>query len=281
MTQDAPCHQGGPRVNGIAEPTSASVSDVPRSLLRICDELRRKVTAFLDEQTDSKVLQGVQSQVRVSMGVIEEAMRRYGPEELALSYNGGKDCIVLLVLILACFPLWPSLSTCSDSNETTSSEPRPLQGVYIVSRHPFPEVEDFVASSAIEYHIDLARYALPMRPALEAYLGEKKSVKAIFVGTRRTDPHGKFLTHFDPTDKDWPQFIRVHPVIDWHYAEIWAFIRHLDIPFCSLYNQGFTSLGGITDTHPNPALALDASGVNFRPAYELMGDDEERLGRDS
>lgn len=59
------------------------------------------------------------------------------------------------------------------------------------------------------------------------------------------------------------------------------FIRHLDIPFCSLYNQGFTSLGGITDTHPNPALALDASGVNFRPAYELMGDDEERLGRDS
>lgn len=78
MTQDAPCHQGGPQVNGIAEPTSASVSDVPRSLLRICDELRRKVTAFLDEQTDSKVLQGVQSQVRVSMGVIEEAMRRYG-----------------------------------------------------------------------------------------------------------------------------------------------------------------------------------------------------------
>ena len=78
MTQDAPCHQGGPRVNGIAEPASASVSDVPRSLLQICDELRRKVTAFLDEQTDSKVLQGVQSQVRVSMGVIEEAMRRYG-----------------------------------------------------------------------------------------------------------------------------------------------------------------------------------------------------------
>jgi FAD synthetase len=61
-----------------------------------------------------------------------------------------------------------------------------------------------------------------MRPALEAYLGEKPAVKAIFVGTRRTDPHGKFLKHFDPTDKDWPQFMRVHPVIDWHYAEIWA-----------------------------------------------------------
>jgi FAD synthetase len=36
------------------------------------------VTAFLEEQTDNEVLQGVQNQVRVSLGVIEEAMRRYG-----------------------------------------------------------------------------------------------------------------------------------------------------------------------------------------------------------
>lgn len=58
------------------------------------------------------------------------------------------------------------------------------------------------------------------------------------------------------------------------------FIRHLGIPFCNLYNRGFTSLGGMTDTHPNPALALDAGATMFRPAYELMDDDEERLGRD-
>lgn len=101
-------------------------------------------------------------------------------------------------------------------------KPQPLQAVYIVSPHPFPEVEAFVATSATHYHLDLTRYALPMRPAFEAYLGEKTAVKAIFVGTRRTDPHGEFLTHFDPTDKDWPQFMRVHPVIDWHYVEIWA-----------------------------------------------------------
>jgi 3'-phosphoadenosine 5'-phosphosulfate sulfotransferase (PAPS reductase)/FAD synthetase len=61
-----------------------------------------------------------------------------------------------------------------------------------------------------------------MRPALEAYLSENPRIKAIFLGTRRTDPHGKELTHFDPTDKDWPQFMRIHPVIDWHYTEIWT-----------------------------------------------------------
>ena len=154
------------------------------------------------------------------------------------------------MLILACLPAWVSPSTCSDSNAAVSSnltstlkttntadptpsppEPQPLQAVYIVSPHPFPEVEAFVATSATHYRLDLTRYALPMRPAFEAYLGEKTAVKAIFVGTRRTDPHGEFLTHFDPTDKDWPQFMRVHPVIDWHYVEIWAVSLFCLCPF--------------------------------------------------
>lgn len=184
---------------------------------------------------------------------------------------------------------------------------RPLQAIYIVSPHPFAEVEDFVERSAEQYHLDLKRYSLPMRPALEAYLEDRPAVKAIFLGTRRTDPHGEFLSHFDPTDEGWPQIMRVHPVIDWHYVEIWAvglflppgrgmegrevlwtehdanymqFIRHLQIPFCDLYNQGFTSLGGVTDTRPNPALAVGGDAPKFRPAYELKDDDEERLGRD-
>lgn len=82
-----------------------------------------------------------------------------------------------------------------------------------------------MAQSAKQYHLDLKRYALPMRPALEAYLKDTPAIQAIFLGTRRTDPHGEFLTHFDPTDEGWPQFMRVHPVIDWHYVEIWAVSR--------------------------------------------------------
>ncbi len=57
------------------------------------------------------------------------------------------------------------------------------------------------------------------------------------------------------------------------------FIRHLKIPFCSLYQRGFTSLGSMTDTHANPALAVDGDPTKFQPAYELVDDDKERLGR--
>lgn len=61
-----------------------------------------------------------------------------------------------------------------------------------------------------------------MKAAFADYLKDTPSVKAILVGTRRTDPHGEHLKHFDPTDSGWPAFVRIHPVIDWHYVDIWT-----------------------------------------------------------
>ena len=96
--------------------------------------------------------------------------------------------------------------------------PEKLQAVYIVSPHPFSEVDDFVVSSAGDYRLDISRYTLPMKQGLEAFLADRPNMQAIFVGTRRTDPHGAKLKYFDPTDPGWPNFVRVHPVIDWHYG---------------------------------------------------------------
>lgn len=98
------------------------------------------------------------------------------------------------------------------------SFPDKLQAVYIVSPHPFAEVDDFVVSSAAEYRLDISRYTLPMKQGLETFLTDRPGMRAIFVGTRRTDPHGGALKHFDPTDPGWPAFMRIHPVIDWHYG---------------------------------------------------------------
>ncbi|KAM4058594.1 phosphoadenosine phosphosulfate reductase family protein [Hirsutella rhossiliensis] len=281
MTQPAE-----PPTNGATKPRAAG-HDGPRPWPEICSVLRRKVSDLLRlPSEDDAVLRNTQLRARESLAVISEALQRYGRNELSLSYNGGKDCLVLLILILACLPdPTQPLSASADGPATetpTKSHIEPLQAIYIAPPDPFPEVEDFVAVSTSHYHLDLTRYALPMRDALEAYRADRPPVKAIFMGTRRTDPHSEFLMPFSPTDDDWPGFMRVNPVLDWHYPEIWAFIRHLDIAFCSLYNRGFTSLGGTRNTRPNPALALDDGGgaKTFRPAYELVRDDEERLGRD-
>lgn len=131
------------------------------------------------------------------------------------------------------------------------------------------------------------------RDAFAYYLETHPKVKAIFVGTRRTDPHGGHLTHFDMTDGNWPRFMRIHPVIDWHLDEIWAFLRSpllADrsngkefLEYCDMYDQGYTSLGGVGDTLKNPKLRWtdpQTGEERYRPAYALTADGEERLGRE-
>ncbi|KAL1960536.1 hypothetical protein VTO42DRAFT_7115 [Malbranchea cinnamomea] len=306
-------------------PSSSSSS----SLASVAAELHARVYSFLAERHDpSSLLYRVQNQTRISLSVFQEALMRYSLRELALSYNGGKDCLVLLILFLA--SLHPYLSSAHRSasagsrtrTESASSSangagtsdnvdrkddgvsedadadadtlPTSIPAIYARPPHPFPSVESFVTASSERYHLSLVRYTTQpphstIRTVFASYLDSHPHIRAIFVGTRRTDPHGEKLTHFDPTDRGWPDFMRIHPVIDWHYVEIWGFIRHLGVEYCPLYDEGYTSLGGTNDTHPNPKLRLktrDGEGepvegpTAYRPAYELIDDEEERLGRD-
>ncbi|KAL4891546.1 hypothetical protein BDV59DRAFT_65706 [Aspergillus ambiguus] len=265
---------------------SASPSTTLSDVVAQC---HTQIHSFLHESHPAdSLLAAVQRQTRISLDVVASALTRYQLTELSLSYNGGKDCLVLLVLFLASLhPLPPP-----------SEGGRPsLPAIYALPPDPFPAVEDFVRWSARAYHLDIIKYTTDpprstLRSSFENYLALNPTVKAIFVGTRRTDPHGAKLTHFDRTDRGWPDFVRIHPVIDWHYAEIWAFIRHLRLRYCPLYDQGYTSLGGQTDTYPNPKLRIDSHAESlsgekdaqdqaqrYRPAYELTEDLEERLGR--
>lgn len=63
--------------------------------------------------------------------------------------------------------------------------------------------------------------------------------------------------------------MRINPVLNWAYRDVWVYLRQLDARVCPLYYQGYTSLGSTQDTEPNPAL-LRSDGT-FAPAHELSG----------
>jgi FAD synthetase len=121
-----------------------------------------------------------------------------------------------------------------------------------------------------------------MKAALKAYLGCQggESVSAMLMGTRRSDPNGGELAvlilvpSLCPdvpilalTDPSWPKLLRIHPLLDWSYAEIWAFLRELDVPYCELYDEGYTSLGSTHNTIRNPCLQLDGQ-EKWEPAWK-------------
>lgn len=251
--------------------------------------LNDRLQQFLDGASNSNCTrlrsQTIQ-QTHEALRTIEQAYERYAEDEIAISYNGGKDCLVLLVLLVTYLQV---------HSESYKDRSKPIQTVYVSIKDPFIEVDDFVAATAAEYGLKVVKIQKPMKAAFAAYLEERPSVQAILVGTRRNDPHGSLLSFFDETDQGWPKFMRVHPIINWTYSEVWDFLRGLQIPYCVLYDRGYTSLGGTGDTLPNPSLECHdvANGSanpdtadssvpikRYRPAWQLANGEEERLGRD-
>jgi 3'-phosphoadenosine 5'-phosphosulfate sulfotransferase (PAPS reductase)/FAD synthetase len=71
---------------------------------------------------------------------------------------------------------------------------------------------------------------------------------------RRGDPNAEGQEVFCPSSRGWPPFLRVNPILDWTYHDVWAFLRVTRAHYCTLYDRGYTSVGSTLNTAPNRSL---------------------------
>lgn len=116
--------------------------------------------------------------------MIEECYTRYNPKDVFLSFNGGKDCTVLLYLTLHVLKtLYPEYT-------------KPLLCLYIQSPNPFSEVEDFIEQCRQFYNLEVVTINSIVKTGLDKLLTERPNIKACLMGTRRTDPYSQHLNNF-------------------------------------------------------------------------------------
>ncbi|XP_064383362.1 FAD synthase-like isoform X2 [Halichondria panicea] len=208
-----------------------------------------------------------------SVAILESLLDKYSFNEICVAFNGGKDCTVILYLLHAIL----------ERRNHNFSEGK-LQ-VLFVDHTTFKETETFVEESSLRYGLDVIRIKGSIRDALSELKSSHPHLKAVCMGTRSTDPHSDKLVPFSPTDSSWPEYMRVHCILDWSYSDVWQFLKLFRVPYCKLYDRGYTSLDGVQDTLPNPALlinnpkALNSDLCDYLPAYMLSDEGLERAGR--
>lgn len=194
-----------------------------------------------------------------SLQIIANSIERFGFGNVFLSFNGGKDSVVTLHLyrIAAQYIL-------KQSNV--------LQCVYFKDpkRKEFPQVTQFIDTIKHKYQLQLKTIESNWSDGIK-FLGENS---AFIMGSRSADCEG--FEPIMPSKIDSFNFTRVNPILRWNYGHVWDFILHFNLDYCPLYNQGFTSIGCMEDSVPNPSLKR---GDSYLPAYKLDNWQLERLGR--
>ncbi|CAK1603880.1 unnamed protein product [Parnassius mnemosyne] len=203
--------------------------------------------------------------------IIQKCFTQYQLDEVFLSFNGGKDCTVLLdVTIKVLQDMY--------KRENIGKE---LKVLYIRTKDPFKEIENFVKQIETHYGINLIVTEGVLKEALQKITENDKNLKACLMGTRRTDPYSENLKFMQYTDPGWPRILRVSPLLNWSYHQIWSYILQHRVPYCSLYDKGYTSIGSTANTWPNESLAYTENGrVHYRPAWLLPDGSLERAGRE-
>jgi len=246
--------------------------------------------------------------IEISKDIVRQAFDRFKPEDLGITWTGGKD---------SGLTLWIIRQVCLEKGV-------PLPKTMIIGEgDEFEEIEQFVERIKMEWNVPLefcrnedvlkaANYTLNAfvkveklnernRAELkrigfdeeefpfeaESYAGnhlmktvvfnqflERNGIKGIFQGLRWDEHPARFNDEYFENKEGGdlaPEHTRIRPILHFTEKDLWNAYAAFKIPYCVLYERGYRSLGAKTTS------LISVEGV---PAWEQdLENTEERAGR--
>jgi phosphoadenosine phosphosulfate reductase len=70
-----------------------------------------------------------------------------------------------------------------------------------------------------------------------------KDLNAWMTGLRREQAVTRADVRKVELDKEHGNILKINPLVDWSYDQVWSYIRKLNVPYNRLHNQGYASIG--------------------------------------
>lgn len=246
--------------------------------------------------------------VELSKEVVRQAFDRFKPDEMGVTWTGGKDSGLTLSVI----------------RQVCGEKGTPIPKTMIIGEgDEFEEIERFVEKMRHEWavplevcrnedvlkaaghslgavvkvkdlnernqaELDRIHFTDPEFPfEAESYTGnhlmktvvfnqwlERNHIKAVFQGLRWDEHPARFDDpYFEHKEAAYlmPAHTRIKPILHFCEKDLWDAYAAFDIPFCPLYERGYRSLGAGTTS------LISVEGI---PAWEQdLENTEERAGR--
>lgn len=167
-----------------------------------------------------------------------DRLREYEPPEgYYLAYSGGKDSDTILALAKMA-----GVKFDAHYQLTTVDPPEVVQHI---KRHPEVQIH---RPDITMWQLIVKKHMPPTRVARYCChsLKEQGGVgRVVMTGVRKQESYkrSKRELYERATKKKDTMFL--NPIIDWLDSDVWEFIRTFQIPYCSLYDEGFRRLGCI------------------------------------
>ncbi|KAI3380258.1 hypothetical protein SNEBB_010635 [Seison nebaliae] len=224
-------------------------------------------TSIPDELNDRIDANHFLKQLQETINVFQQLYDRYKCNEISVAFDGGKDGSVVLFL----YYFIQFIRTCNKQQSLVL-----FRVVAPDKNDHFNELNEYVNLIEENYNCRIRKYETNLKNALYQFQEDEPEIKVVLMGNRRKDPYSYNMKYEEWTDNNWPRYLRVFPILNWTYHEVWYFLLRMNLPYCSLYDQGYTSLGRRSCTNRNEKLFIKD---RYLAAYYLENEDDERHGR--